>query len=94
MIRRAFVKAFSGAVFASMLGVKVETWKLEEPEDEPVRTFTATIKSIEASSPYESRVRLEWTDEDGGWQSMPITAAIDPLPLKVGEKVRVSLPWI
>ena len=30
MIRRAFCRAFSGAVFATMLGVKVETWKLED----------------------------------------------------------------
>lgn len=32
MIRRAFVRAISGAVFACALGVKVETWKLEEAE--------------------------------------------------------------
>lgn len=74
MIRRAFVRALSGAVFSALLGVKVETWKLEEPEEpEPREMFSTmeigggdvwTMRGVsyraDGSKVYSEEVRFRW----------------------------------
>lgn len=65
MIRRAFIRMFSGAVFASLLGVKVETWKdtsglwpVAEPTLEPAAFDMVWMASKDAA--YHSAMAAKW----------------------------------